>query len=174
MKHTTQDFVFGRQLPCSHDPAHVPFTFTLDGTRYCGFPASLSPRTECVRIDASITCHRFTAHAGGLRLTAERYDYRDFAVCEWIMYAENVSDTPSATLSNWRFCAEIAAQKADLYHGNGYTCGTNGYEFAHSPVKNRFGFFSSVNPFKRSSKRSVSSDFEVKPCLAPSDLKTDL
>ena len=129
MKHTTQDFVFGRQLPCSHDPAHVPFTFTLDGTRYCGFPASLSPRTECVRIDASITCHRFTAYAGGLRLTAERYDYRDFAVCEWIMYAENVSDTPSATLSNWRFCTEIAAGKADLYHGNGDTCGTNGYEW---------------------------------------------
>ena len=129
MKHTSQDMMLGTRLPCSPDPAKIPFTFTLDGTRYQGFPKELCVRTELMRMDASVLCHRFTARAGGLDLIAERYDYRDFAVCEWIMYAENRSDEPSATLSDWRFCADFAADAADLYHGNGDTCGTNGYEW---------------------------------------------
>ena len=127
MKHTKQDMLWGRQLPCSQDPAKVPFTFTLNGTRYCGFSQSLNPRVEIVRIDAAVTCNRFTATADGLCLIAERYDYRDFAVCEWVMYIENVSNKPSPTISDWRFCATIPVKTAELNHGNGDTCDVDGY-----------------------------------------------
>ena len=128
MKHTQQDMTFGKRLPFSSSPASIPFTYTLGGTRYQGFPAAFCPRTESERIDACITRHRTTAYApGNLKLIADCYEYRDFAVCEWVMYIENCADVNSMTVSDWRFCAEFSAEKANLYHGNGDTCGANGY-----------------------------------------------
>ena len=128
MKHTQRDMMFGRYLPYTHDPASIPFTYTLGGTRYQGFPAAFGPRTTSERIDASITRHRTTAYApGDLKLTADCYEYRDFAVCEWVMYAENCADVNSQTISDWRFCADFPAKSAQLYHGNGDTCAPGGY-----------------------------------------------
>ena len=114
MKHTQQDMTFGKRLPFSSSPASIPFTYTLGGTRYQGFPAAFCPRTESERIDACITRHRTTAYApGNLKLIADCYEYRDFAVCEWVMYIENCADVNSMTVSDWRFCAEFSAEKAN-------------------------------------------------------------
>ena len=130
MKHTQKDMALLRFAEDHHDPAKVPFTFTLDGTRYEGFPAKFCPQVEHERIDANITRYRITAKTeDGLLLTADHYAYRDFAVSEWVMSIQNVSDHASVTISDWRFATTFEAESACLYHGNGDTCGVNGYEW---------------------------------------------
>ncbi len=128
MKNTPKDMTLGKLLPCSQAPANVPFTFTLNGTRYQGFPQEFDPHVEAERIDSSITRYRTTARTeDGLLLIADHYAYADFAVSEWVMHIENASDHDSATISDWHFCAAFPAAKASLYHGNGDTCGPDGY-----------------------------------------------
>ncbi len=130
MKHTQKDMSLMAYLQDHRDPARVPFTFTLDGTPYRGFPDAFCPQVECERIDASITRYRITAHTpDGLCLTADHYAYRDYAVSEWVMSIKNVSDHPSPTVSDWKFCTDFPAASASLYHGNGDTCTTGGYEW---------------------------------------------
>ena len=130
MKHTQKDMALLGYLQNHHVPARVPFTYTLNGTRYQGFPDAFCPQVECERIDSRITRHRITATAPcGLLLTADHYTYTDFAISEWVMSIKNVSDCNSPTVSDWRFCTDFPATSASLYHGNGDTCGGNGYDW---------------------------------------------
>ena len=130
MKHTQNDMALLVHLQDHREPAKVPFTFALNGTHYQGFPDAFCPHVEYERIDALVSRYRITAQTpDGLLLTADHYSYRDFAVSEWVMSIKNVSDHASQTISDWRFSTVFPAVAASLYHGNGDTCGTNGYEW---------------------------------------------
>ena len=136
MKHTQKDMALLAYLQDHHDPAAVPFSYTLDGTTYHGFPDAFCPRVEFERIDSRITRYRITAHTPcGLLLTADHYVYRDFAVSEWVMSIQNLSDQSSSTISDWRFCTDFPASSAQLYHGNGDTCAPNGYAWQIDTLK---------------------------------------
>jgi len=112
-------------------PQKLPISFVYRGERVCGIPESYSPVAERKLVDANITEYTVKGTApDGLEVCVEYSEYRDYPVTELTAFFTNTGDTDTDIISDIRIIdGTIEGQNPVFIHGNGDTCGYDGYEW---------------------------------------------
>ncbi len=104
-------------------PEALPISFTYNGTKFSGIPASLHPTVERQLTDASITTFLIRAMLDdGLEVKVEVKEYRDYPVTEFAAFFTNTGDKDTALLENIRIGGLMEGENPVFIHGNGDTC----------------------------------------------------
>lgn len=116
-------------------PEEIPLRFVYGDRTVCGIPQEFCPRAVIRRPDSCTTQIVVTGqNDDGLEIRCEYLEYRDFPVTEWVVFFTNRSDTDTPVLSDIRLCGKLPASHPVLYHGNGDTCGRDGYTWEERAV----------------------------------------
>ena len=120
-----------RALTNPADTAALPLKFKVNGKEISGIPASFNPVKKREIIDANITRYSYTGvcRECGLRISAEHLEYRDYPVSEWVFEFTNESDKDTPIISDVMVGGKICGDFKEFVHGNGDTCGEDGYEW---------------------------------------------
>lgn len=109
----------------------VPLKFKVNGKEFQGIPAQFKRSYSRERIDTNIIRYTYsgTCETCGLTITATHLEYRDFPVSEWIAEFKNNGGADSPIVSDILLGGGIAGDFKAFVHGNGDTCGEDGYEW---------------------------------------------
>lgn len=117
-------------LPYS-SPENIPLTFKCGDKVIKGIPEEFKPTVTRRLLDCNLVQITITGKdENGLTIQAEYLEYRDFPVTEWVAYITNKGVNNSSILSEIKIINnELIGTNPVLIHGNGDTCGADGYEF---------------------------------------------
>lgn len=118
-------------------PGNIPLSFKLGRRVIKGIPEGFASKVSFRAIDANIVEHTIEGRSGGLKITAEYREYRDFPVTEWRVTLTNVGKKDTAIISDLRIGGELEIGRTVLTHGNGDTCRRDGYTFWDDEVKEK-------------------------------------
>ncbi len=109
----------------------VPLSFKVGEKEFHGIPANFKRTCTRERIDTNILRYTYTGTCEicGLTVKATHLEYRDFPVSEWIAEFTNNGDADTPAISDILLGGEIAGDFQSFVHGNGDTCGEDGYEW---------------------------------------------
>ncbi len=115
-----------------------PVSFMLGGKAVRGVPSEWKPAERREVEDANIVRRTVVGRdpGSGLRLSVTRWEYRDFPVVEWMAEFTNDGEIPSPILSEVKIGGETSGDFRAFVHGNGDTCGEDGYAWAADPLEN--------------------------------------
>lgn len=108
----------------------IPLSFKVGEKSYRGLPASFDRSYTRERVDANITRYTYIGKCGcGLTVRVIHLEYRDYPVSEWYAEFSNNGEAETAVISDITLGGTIAGDFRDFVHGNGDTCGEDGYEW---------------------------------------------
>ena len=133
---TPQDFSLMDRILRYRENGALPFSYRIGGVLRHG--AEALRHTE-VRVSYPSADVRLIVLEGtddtGLRVRAEYTEYRDYPVTEWMIAFTNCGDAPGARLSEVEITGVIPGGAPCLYHGNGDTCGEDGYSWVTERIE---------------------------------------
>ncbi|MCQ2424778.1 MAG: alpha-galactosidase [Lachnospiraceae bacterium] len=138
MKYQTsrQDMLLAARRLSYASAASLPLSFRLGDRQIRGIPADFKPTEYKKLLDNSITETVITGmNDKGLEIRAEILEYRDFPVCEYTVFFTNKGSEPTEILSAIdALDADFCGDDPILHHGNGDTCGGDGYHFTDDSI----------------------------------------
>ncbi len=132
---TKQDMaLLPRILPFT-TPDAIPLQFCLGERVVCGVPEEFSPTVSTRLLNTNIKqCIIEGENADGLHIRVEYLEYRDFPVTEWVAWISNHGNSDTPVLSGVQIGGVLGCPSPILEHGNGDTCGEDGYHFTKEAV----------------------------------------
>lgn len=124
-------------IPEKNAYAEIPLSFFMNGVEVHGIPASFKRTYSRERIDSCIYRSTYTGvcEECGLTITATHTEYRDFPVSEWVAEFTNNGAADSPIVSDITLGGNIEGELRAFVHGNGDTCGEDGYEWFTDPLE---------------------------------------
>ncbi len=123
------DMALASRLPITQETEQIPLTYQIGETVYHGIPAAFSPKMKRIAVDSNITRFVFTGSSPeGVTVSAEATVYHDFPAVEWIAYFTNSTGEKSPIVSDIRWTTAFRGANPVLYHSNGDTQATDGFE----------------------------------------------
>jgi len=119
------------------NPAHLPISFSFDGTPVVGIPDSWQPSSRRRRIDANIVETVFEGREAksGLSVRVECVEYFDYPVVEWTAWFTQDGKQSSPLLSDIQALdATVAGVSPVVVHCNGDFASAEGYISHATPV----------------------------------------
>ncbi|MGN1409542.1 MAG: alpha-galactosidase [Eubacteriales bacterium] len=115
----------------------IPLSFRIGDKKFCGIPDFFRRSSEREIVDSNITRYTYTGVCDecGLEIKATHLEYRDFAVSEWTAEFTNNGKEDTPVLSEIMLGGEISGCFREFVHGNGDTCGEDGYEWFRDELK---------------------------------------
>lgn len=116
-------------------PSEVPLRFLYGERVVCGIPDDFCPRVTVRRPDANTVQIVIVGQdAQGLEIRCEYLEYLDFPMTEWVFFFTNRGEGDTEPLSDIRIAGHLDAPAPVLHHGNGDTCGRDGYTWYDDPI----------------------------------------
>ena len=116
-------------------PAAIPLHFRLGDRMICGIPEEFSPTVATRLLNTNVKqCIIEGENADGLHIRVEYLEYRDFPVTEWVAWLSNRGQFDTPVLSEVQIGGALGCPSPVLEHGNGDTCGEDGYHFTTESV----------------------------------------
>lgn len=136
-----EDFRLTDRIFPYRSPEEIPLCYTLGSEQRRGIGAAMSPEVRFSYPSADVrTVIVEGTDENGLTVRAEYTEYRDYPVTEWVFFFTNHASEPTEILSGVSAVSGvIPGEQAQLFHGNGDTCGSDGYSWAFSPVDREIG-----------------------------------
>ena len=116
----------------------IPLTFKLNGKEIKGIPETFNRSFEREITDANITRYVYTGVCAkcGLKIKVTHIEYRDFPVSEWVAEFTNNGTEDTPIISDIMLGGKIQGNFSSFVHGNGDTCGEDGYEWFRDTLEN--------------------------------------
>lgn len=120
------------------DFCDIPIRFKLNGKEFFGIPDCFERTVRREIVDANITRWIYEGKCSecSLSIRVTHNEYRDYPVSEWYAEFTNNGSDDTPIISDIMLGGKIDGAFESFIHGNGDTCGDNGYEWYTDDVKN--------------------------------------